>query len=103
MMDDKRISGWGTGFQVGERAPSPKGEKEKGTVSFGDMLKDSIQKVNTLQMEAEAAVEDLALNRNPDVHSTMIAMEKAGLSFELMMQIRNRLVAAYEELMRMPV
>jgi len=71
--------------------------------SFGDMLKDAISSVNRLQHEADTAIADLTTGRETDIHRTMIAMEKASISFQLVMQMRNKLVTAYEEIMRMQV
>ena len=72
-------------------------------VSFGQMLKGSMDKVNQLQHEADNSISDLATGKQTDIHQTMIAMEKASVSFELLMQIRNKVVSAYETIMRMPV
>jgi flagellar hook-basal body complex protein FliE len=74
-----------------------------GTPSFSTILKDSIGQVNDLQRQADEAVRKLASGESQDIHHTMIAMEKASVSFELMMQVRNKFIAAYEEMMRMQV
>ena len=74
-----------------------------GTASFGQMLKGSLERVSQLQKEADASVTDLATGKQTDIHQTMIAVEKADVSFELLMQIRNKLISAYESIMRMPV
>jgi flagellar hook-basal body complex protein FliE len=71
--------------------------------SFGNILKDSIEKVNKIQTEADRAIEGLASGEVKNVHETMIAIEKANLSFNMMLQVRNKLLAAYEEVMRMQV
>ncbi len=76
---------------------------EKTKTSFGDVLKDSIKKVVELEKEADQEVEKLVKMENTDVQSTMIAIEKADLSFQTMMQIRNKIISAYEEIMRMQV
>jgi flagellar hook-basal body complex protein FliE len=74
-----------------------------GSTSFGQMLKGSLERVNQLQTEADANVTNLANGKQTDIHQTMIAVEKADVSFELLMQIRNKLIAAYDKVMRMPV
>jgi len=74
-----------------------------GSASFGQMLKGSLERVNQLQTEADANVTNLANGTQTDIHQTMIAVEKADVSFELLMQIRNKLIAAYDKVMRMPV
>lgn len=71
--------------------------------NFLDVLKKSVEKVNALQSQADAAIDDLVLGNNKDIAQTMIMMEKADISFRLMMQIRNKIVKAYEEVMRMQV
>ncbi|MGD8662316.1 MAG: flagellar hook-basal body complex protein FliE, partial [Desulfobacterales bacterium] len=57
--------------------------------SFGKMLTDSIDQVNRLQVTADSSINDLAMGKQTDIHRTMVAMEKASISFELLMQIRN--------------
>ena len=78
-------------------------QKIQGDGSFSAMLKESIQEVNTLQSEASKSVADLAVGKAENIHSTLIAMEKAGLSFKLMTQVRNKVLDAYKEVMRMQV
>jgi flagellar hook-basal body complex protein FliE len=75
----------------------------RGETSFSDALKDSIGKVNDIQHQADQAVQDLTAGKSNNLHQTMIAMEKASVSFELMMQVRNKILSAYEEIMRMQV
>lgn len=71
--------------------------------SFGSVLQQSLDQVNRRQSEADAAIGDLATGRSTDIHQTMIAVEKASISFELMMQIRNKVIAAYDQIMRTQV
>ena len=71
--------------------------------SFGKMLTNSIKQVNRLQMEADASINDLTTGKQTDIHRTMLAMEKASISFELLMQVRNKVISAYERIMRMPI
>lgn len=77
--------------------------EKKPTASFNDMLTESINKVGELEKDANSQVEKLTKMETQDVHNTMIAMEKADLSFHLMMQVRNKIISAYEEIMRMQV
>ncbi len=92
----------GTGPLLGPvKAPQPAGSSEGG--SFGDMFKNAINSVNRQQRVADQAIEDLATGRNADIHRTMIEMEKADVSFQLVMQVRNKLITAYEEIMRIQV
>ena len=62
-----------------------------------------LQDVNQQQLTAEAKQVELLVTENKDIHGTMLALEKADLSMRLMLQIRNKLVSAYEEVMRMQV
>ncbi len=71
--------------------------------AFGTVLKESIQQVNKMQKDAGMAIENLAQGKVENVHEAMIAMEKASISFNLMVEVKNRLLAAYEEMMRMQV
>ncbi len=76
---------------------------EKSNTSFSEILKDSINKVSELEKDANQQAEKLATMESQDIHNTMIAVEKADLSFQLMMQIRNKIISAYEEIMRIQV
>jgi len=71
--------------------------------SFGEILKSSIGSVNQLHKEAGQAVQALATGQKTDIHGTMIAIEKASISFQLMMQVRNKVIDAYKEIARMSV
>ena len=71
--------------------------------TFSTVLKDSMNKVNELQQGADKAIEGLAKGEVENIHETMIAIEKANISFSLMVQVRNKLVQAYEEVMRTQV
>jgi len=70
---------------------------------FGQALRQSLEQVNRLQVEANARIDDLASGKQTDIHQTMIAVEKASVSFELLMQIRNKVISAYDKIMRTPV
>ncbi|MBM3282708.1 flagellar hook-basal body complex protein FliE [Candidatus Gottesmanbacteria bacterium] len=71
--------------------------------SFSETLKGSIEKINSLQKQADAAINDLLVGNNKDIVQTMIMMEKADVAFRLMTQVRNKIVQAYEEIMRMQI
>jgi len=71
--------------------------------SFGEILKSSMGRVNQLSKEADQAVQALATGQETDIHGTMIAIEKASISFQLMMQARNKIIDAYKEITRMSV
>jgi flagellar hook-basal body complex protein FliE len=71
--------------------------------SFLTALNEAIGEVNDLRNEADRAVEELAAGEEKDIHNTMIALEKAEISFQLMMQVRNKIINAYETIMRTTV
>jgi len=71
--------------------------------SFGQMLRDALKQVNDLQAEADNLAQKLATGEISDVHTVMIASEKATLALELTVQIRNKVIEAYQEIMRMPL
>ena len=71
--------------------------------NFKDVLMKNLEQVNQLQQEAQHAVEDLASGKRDDVASVMMAKQKADLAFQMLLQVRNKMVAAYEEVKQMRV
>jgi flagellar hook-basal body complex protein FliE len=84
-------------------AISRKPELNSNQSPFGKILTDSLKQVNRLQVEADSSINDLATGKQSDIHRTMIAMEKASISFEMLLQIRNKVISAYDKIMRMPI
>lgn len=70
---------------------------------FEAALKNVIGEVNKMQIESDRAVENLHAGGGKNLHEVMIAMEKADISLRLMVQMRNKAVEAYQEIMRMQV
>jgi len=70
-------------------------------VDFKDILQKSINQIGELNEKADQALSNLSTGELQDVHQVMIALEKADLTFRAMMQIRTKLVDAYQEIMRM--
>jgi flagellar hook-basal body complex protein FliE len=68
---------------------------------FVETLRGAIDQAEDLQTAAETKVTGLLQGNGMDVHSALIAVEKADLSFQLMMEVRNKIVAAYQEISRM--
>jgi flagellar hook-basal body complex protein FliE len=88
---------------VGEKAglTLPMNAPAEGSgVKFGEMLQASLDRVSQLQTAADQSIADLATGRQADIHSTMIAVEKAEIAFEMALTIRNKLLTAYESIMR---
>jgi len=71
--------------------------------SFQQILKNSLQEANDLQLQANNAIQQLTSGNRENIHETMIAIEKANISFQLIMQVRNKILDAYQEIMRMPL
>jgi flagellar hook-basal body complex protein FliE len=67
---------------------------------FKKALGQSIQELNRLSGEANQKIQEMVMGET-DIHEAMIAMERAGISMTLMLQVRNKIIAAYEEIMRM--
>ena len=83
--------------QLGSTNPQNVSKAER--ADFAKALKDAISSVNDVQKDADVAVEKFA-SGSASLHETMIAIEKAGVSFQLMLQVRNKIVSAYEDIMR---
>jgi flagellar hook-basal body complex protein FliE len=71
--------------------------------SFGDSIKKAITDVNDLQQGADTLATKLAAGDAVEVHQAMIAMQKASMALQFTMQVRNKVVEAYQEVMRMQV
>ena len=65
--------------------------------SFGETLKEAVGDVDNLALEARYKVSSMIESNGADVHDAMIAVEKADLSFQLMLQVRNKVVQAYQQ------
>lgn len=68
---------------------------------FGDLLKNAVHGIDGLQQQASAAVDGLMRGTGVDVHDALIATQKADMSFELALAVRNKAVAAYQQVMGM--
>ncbi len=69
---------------------------------FLETLHTAVDQVNQLQSQADTQVAGMLNGNGQDVHSAMIAVEKANLTFELMVQVRNKIISAYQEVSRIP-
>jgi flagellar hook-basal body complex protein FliE len=78
------------------------GELEGGK-TFGEFLADSVGKVNSLQQEANVAMEKLASGESQNLHETLLAVEKAEIAFKTMNQVRTKVIDAYREIMKMQI
>lgn len=71
------------------------------TTSFASTLDGFINNVNDLQNSANDAIDKMAAGQTADVHEVMVAMEKAKVSFDMLLQIRNKMLDAYKQIMQM--
>ncbi|MFH2056565.1 MAG: flagellar hook-basal body complex protein FliE [bacterium] len=70
---------------------------------FKDLLANFVGSVNDLQQKAAATEESFLKGEVSDVHEVMIAVEEASVAFELLMEVRNKLLESYQQIMRMPI
>ncbi len=79
-------------------SPSSEGQK-----SFADTLKEAIGNVNELQKESDSKVEALATGKTDDIAGVMLTAEKAEIALRTMVQVRNKIIDAYQDIMKMQV
>ena len=82
--------------------PAPAAVKPQPGGSFGNLLKDAVQQMNDVEKNSQGELQKFLSNES-DLHSVMISLEKADLSFQMMMQVRNKIVQAYQEIMKSQV
>ena len=70
---------------------------------FGEVLNQFVGEVNQKQLDSTQAVNDLLAGKEVPLHQAMIAMQEAGVAFQLMVEVRNKLLERYQELMRMQI
>lgn len=92
-------------LEGGRQIESPLSPTDSGVAgkSFGQLLNDSLEKVNDMQLQADRGAKELVAGRNKNIHETMLLMEQADMSYRLAMQVRNKVIEAYREIMRMQV
>lgn len=74
-----------------------------GAKTFGEFMKDLVQDANSSALTADHKMQEVAAGRNKDLHGAVLAMEKADVQFRLLTQVRNKVIDAYREIMRMQV
>ena len=70
---------------------------------FRQLLNDQIEKVNQLQRDATEAIQDLSVGKRDDIESVLIATQKADTAFRLLLQVRNKVIDAYDEVRQMRI
>ncbi len=83
--------------------PSSTNGTNGGQVSFADTLKSAINNVNEQQKVADVKMQEIATGKNNNIPEVMIAAEKADISLKLMVQVRNKIIDAYHDIMKMQV
>ncbi|MBA5870781.1 MAG: flagellar hook-basal body complex protein FliE [Nitrospira sp. CR2.1] len=100
-MTDLRIAGANQPHPI--EIPEIKEPGQAGGSTFVDSLQEAIGHINDAQTGASQAVGALVTGQNTNIHQAMVALQQADVSFQLMMQVRNKLVTAYEEIQRMQI
>lgn len=77
------------------------GAKGSSAAPFGNLLVDAVHQVNALEAQARTAVDGLMTGSGVDVHQAMIATQKVDMAFEMALAVRNKAVAAYQQVMGM--
>ena len=85
-----------TAYGVGTATGAPQ-------ANFMTQLQNAIQDVEALQTKREDMVEDMVTGKTTEVHDVMIAAKESQMAFELLMEVRNKLLESYQEIMRMSV
>ena len=96
------VGGVSRAFPASEAAGAAGAQATPGA-GFGKLLEDMVGKVSDLQQNADRSIQSLAVGESKGLHEVMLAVEKASISFQMMTQVRNKAVEAYQEIMRMPV
>src|SRR5437773_12282464 len=72
---------------------------DKTQKNFAETLKDAVNSVNVAQKDADVKMQELATGKSQNIHETMIAAEKAEIALRLMVQVRNKMIETYQEIM----
>jgi len=84
--------------ELGETAPT-----EKSGGNFGALISDLVHQIDEKGKVAGTEAKSLMVGESNNLHRSMIAMQESGLAFTMLVEVRNKLVESYQELMRMPV
>ena len=84
-------------------APKPAVAGQSAEKAFSSVLKDAITDINKLQVNADEKIAEVQLGKTANIHEAVVALEKADISFRAMMQVRNKIMDAYQEVMRIQV
>jgi flagellar hook-basal body complex protein FliE len=87
--------------KIQSNMPSNNEKNSKDDSSFNDILTKSLKEVNSAQIKSINALNSLVAGKTENIHETMIQIQKASISFQRMMKVRNKLVDAYNEIIKM--
>ena len=96
-IDQSKING---GIKAPEMGPSASDGAQQ---TFSATLKDAINQVNALQKASDIKMQELATGKTKDISEVMITAERADIALKLMVQVRNKIIDAYQEIMKMQV
>ena len=88
---------------LGEKAAASHAAIGASSSGFMNTLQQAIGKANDIQLGAGQATEALMTGQTQNIHQAMVALQEADVSFQLMMQVRNKIVSAYQEIMKTQV
>ena len=100
------IRGLQSGYGVGQAFPAAGGREAKPAAAAGEagkFLGELVNKVNDLQLHADREIQQLSTGESKGLHEVMLAVEKSGIAFQFLTQVRNKALEAYQEIMRMQV
>jgi len=103
-----QVDNWSKSIELGknfnQKSSIPElAESASSSQSFGDFLAQSISKVNSLQQDANVAMQKVASGDSSNLHETLLAVEKADIAFRQMNQVRMKVIDAYKEIMKMQI
>ena len=101
MVDINTTTSVGSLWTPEARLPAAEAARKPAEASFGNFLQQAIQQVDGMQQEADQAAGRLVTGENKDIHGTMIAIQKADIAMNLMIEVRNKVISAYDEIKRM--
>lgn len=98
---DGATKGVGAGRGAGGGAGEAGAVEESGAASFASVLKSKLTDLNAQQADSAQATQDMATGRVDDVAQTMLRIEQASVSLQMATQVRNKVIEAYQEVLRM--
>lgn len=95
------VAGTGAGQPLGSAAGAASSAQKAGEAPFGDLIRNAVSGMDSLEQQASSAVTGLLDGTGVDIHDAMIATQQADMAFEMALAVRNKAVAAYQQVMSM--